>query len=556
MTGGSTGVHTDSTGRPGEEGPSPSPVDHPVQVPAGYRVGLWEVVAPIDSGSWGTVYEAVASDGLLARSHSVGEERTTVALKFLPSGTLTPRQHVALAEMVQREIRFSQFAEHPRLIRTYQTLTVEDPDNPALDGAVVLVMDRAVHSLQHRLLAAEPGRPLPDAERILTQICEGLAYMHAAGWVHGDIKPANVLLMPDGSVRLSDFGLTAEIDGTHAYGPRIASFDYVPPEWWTERIGAQGIALRTTCDTWAFGILAHQVLSGGLFPFPGGSARARALAAQSYAIGSSELRLHPAVPARWRPLITDCLSPDHAGRAQHPTSALLNRISSVVTAATPRTALGWALNAVASRLSWSMATPLAAAAVVTALLVNGSFERPVEHKTGPAGLSVPFTGGALSPNAPVPAAYLPFVRQSKKACSAKPVTEALIAAIIKAETNFDPKARNFETVEYGIAKWTPWLFGFYAIDADGDGKASYESPADSIVTVGQYLCWLNEQFNHYRMPGDRAQLLAAGYRNGSDAVIRERGVPARTLRYVREVQGYMRAFTDGKSDQVTVVSVL
>ena len=60
--------------------------------------------------------------------------------------------------------------------------------------------------------------------------------MHAAGWVHGDLKPRNVLLMGDGSVRLADFGLARELDGTHAYAPRLGSSDYLPPEWWSERI--------------------------------------------------------------------------------------------------------------------------------------------------------------------------------------------------------------------------------------------------------------------------------------------------------------------------------
>ncbi|MEU5110877.1 protein kinase [Streptomyces longwoodensis] len=57
------------------------------------------------------------------------------------------------------------------------------------------------------MLATEGPLRGGDGERILTEICEGLAHLHGLGWVHGDLKPDNVLLMADGSVRLSDFGL-------------------------------------------------------------------------------------------------------------------------------------------------------------------------------------------------------------------------------------------------------------------------------------------------------------------------------------------------------------
>jgi hypothetical protein len=115
-------------------------------------------------------------------------------------------------------------------------------------------------------------------------------------------------------VWLADFGLTAELEGTHAYVPPIGSLDHVPPEWWSERTGDRGAVVRPTADIWAFGVLAHQVLTGGLHPFVG--ATARALAAQAYARGAAPLRLDDAVPDGWRRLITECLAPDHVSRAR------------------------------------------------------------------------------------------------------------------------------------------------------------------------------------------------------------------------------------------------
>ncbi len=153
--------------------------------------------------------------------------------------------------------------------------------------------------------------------------------MHAAGWVHGDLKPSNVLLMADGSVRLADFGLARELDGTHAYAPRLGSSDYLPPEWWSERVSAQGIAIRPTADIWAFGVTIHQLLTGGLLPFAGATARARGAAAQAYAGGHAELRLADELPARWHPIVADCLAPDHASRVEHSAASLLARVAEV-----------------------------------------------------------------------------------------------------------------------------------------------------------------------------------------------------------------------------------
>ncbi len=150
--------------------------------------------------------------------------------------------------------------------------------------------------------------------------------MHAAGWVHGDLKPRNVLLMGDGSVRLADFGLARELDGTHAYAPRLGSSDYLPPEWWSERISEDGVAIRTTADVWALGVTAHQVLTGGLLPFPGATARARGSAAQAWAAGSEPLRLADELPAEWQPIIADCLAPDHDSRLPHSAESLLARV--------------------------------------------------------------------------------------------------------------------------------------------------------------------------------------------------------------------------------------
>lgn len=294
-------------------------------VPRGYRVGDWEVAGLIGAGGWGTVYAGRSAGG----PDDAGGP-AEVALKFLPTAGLAPRQARGLVETARREAELGRRARHPRLIRVLDSMTLSDPASPALDGAVVLVMERAEHSLRDRLEnppgSGRPPLPVREGERLLTEVCEGLAHLHGLGWVHGDLKPDNILIMADGSVRLSDFGLSVELDGTHAYIPPLGTPDYLPPERWRAPLGERGVQIRRSTDIWALGIMIHQVFTGGASPFPGTTATARAAAAQEYATGRTPLRMDLRVPSFWRGLVTDCLTPDPVDRAVHTAESLLARV--------------------------------------------------------------------------------------------------------------------------------------------------------------------------------------------------------------------------------------
>ncbi|MFG3252287.1 protein kinase [Streptomyces sp. NPDC048172] len=305
-----------------------------VAVPAGYRVGGWEVREPLASGAFASVYAARRVD------RSEGQPREA-ALKFLPTGTRTPRQLRHLQDLARRELEVHRRLRRPRLIRMYEALTVDDPERPALDGATVLVLERAETSLEALLerngrSARNGPRPLPGGPALLAQICEGLAQLHGAGWVHGDLKPGNVLLMSDGTVRLGDFNLAAELEGTHAYAPAFATPDYTPPELLWAELDERGQQVRTSGDVWAFGVVAHLVLTGTP-PLPGATPAARRESLLSYARGSLDLRFSEALPAAWRPLVADCLARTHAERAAHDASSLLRRAEDAAgTARSPR----------------------------------------------------------------------------------------------------------------------------------------------------------------------------------------------------------------------------
>jgi hypothetical protein len=119
------------------------------------------------------------------------------------------------------------------------------------------------------------------------------------------------------------------------------------------------------------------------------------------------------------------------------------------------------------------------------------------------------------------------------------VTPALIAGILKAESNFDPNYSDPDTASYGIAGWTPDVFHAWAKQPQAD----YMKPKDAVPPVADFLCWLDKRFTAEKVPGDRAALLAAGYYTSDMAVIRAKGVPsiaadfaAAATRYADEFQ--------------------
>ncbi|GGZ19203.1 serine/threonine protein kinase [Streptomyces inusitatus] len=292
-------------------------------VPPGYRVGPWEVREPLASGAFATVYAGRRAEAATAAgTHGLPGPPAEVTLKFLPAGTRTPRQLDHLREISAREPEVLRRIRRPRLIRMHQTLTVDDPAEPLIDGATVVVLERAESSLESLLRHC----PRPAAgPALLAQICEGLHQLHHSGWAHGALKPGNVLLMPDQSVRLGDFHQASEPHGAHGYAPAFQTTDWSAPELLWDRAGEPDGHLRAAADIWAFGVLAHLVLTGSL-PLPGATPGARRDAAVRYARGEEELSLSAELPKEWREIVTVCLAPGQEERAALDTGELLRRV--------------------------------------------------------------------------------------------------------------------------------------------------------------------------------------------------------------------------------------
>ncbi|MFF9123393.1 protein kinase [Streptomyces sp. NPDC014889] len=518
-----------------------------VPVPRGYRVGVWEVCRPIATGAFGSVYEGrrTGGDGTLPR---------TAALKFLPTGTGTPRQLTHLRELVEREVALHRRLRRPRLIRMYETLTVDDPARPALDGATVLVLEKARGSLAALLDAG----PLPGTGPVLlAQICEGLAQLHRAGWVHGDLKPANVLLMPDGSVRLADFNMAAELEGTHAYTPAFCTPDYTPPELLWSEIGERGRRIRPSTDVWAYGVLAHLVLTGA-FPLPGATPTLRRDAAAAYAGGAQELRLSPELPDAWREIVGGCLARTHEDRIG--TEALLRRVSAAAgTSRPPRIARIPRIPRIsrvagiprARRRHRAAVLGAALAVAAAAVLVHGLGTRadrpPDAEEAAPSATPAASAYGAaeLRTDRGVPVVHRRLIVDAAHGCDKPDVTPALIAAMLKVESDFDPGLSDPAADEYGIARWTPAVLRWW-MRSDGQPAPSVPrppfSPAVSVPAMGRYLCFIEPRLEP-GLTGDRRVLIAAAYRTSYRKVNAAGGVPPKYRDYGARVAHYLKEYT-------------
>jgi len=317
-----------------------------VEVPERYVVaGCWQVVRRIASGSWGTVYEArrigpsidLTLDGESTEPPAGTAAPSVAALKFLPAGALTPQQRRRLEEGVDQRPPGCEWA-----IPIYDVLVNQDQHLMALDGATVVVMELALCSLRDLIGAPEVSGHELNVERLLYETGQAIAAMHGPdhgiGWIHGDLKPSNILVTADAQVRIADLDLVQVTEGSHVYLPFAGSTDYRPPEAFRDDTHQ----VRRTHDLWAFGVLVHQMLTGGQHPFGSDRLVSRQQALTRYAEGNTDLNLAPGLSRFaqiWTAVISDCLTIDVVARGAHPAAELVARLRDIPGCRAPRTAI-------------------------------------------------------------------------------------------------------------------------------------------------------------------------------------------------------------------------
>jgi serine/threonine protein kinase len=211
---------------------------------ASQKLGRYEIVAELGKGAMGTVYRAV--DPLLNR---------TVAVK-------TVNMSADQGEMAEYEARFYQEAKaagglnHPNIVTVY--------DIGRSGNSAYLAME-LLEGKELRTLMM-PGVPVAvaDAVDIAIQIAEGLAYAHQSGVVHRDIKPANIMIVREGQVKITDFGIahmrSAEV--RTQTGVVLGSPKYMSPEQVLGKRADPG------SDIFSLGVIIYEMLTGTA-PFAG-----------------------------------------------------------------------------------------------------------------------------------------------------------------------------------------------------------------------------------------------------------------------------------------------
>ena len=197
----------------------------------------------------------------------------------------------ATLERLDREARIVARLAHPNIVGVHDLIVDGD------GGVPYLVMELIEGDDLQGLLAQGP-LDIPAALEIAIQICAALEEAHAAGIVHRDIKPDNVLLAPNGIVKVCDFGLAGDPahqvnEGRHA--AVVGTCDYMAPEQ------AAGGPVDARTDLYALGCVLFAMLTGRP-PFTAGDAR-YVVWQQMHQAPPTVASLRPEVPAELDTLV-------------------------------------------------------------------------------------------------------------------------------------------------------------------------------------------------------------------------------------------------------------
>jgi eukaryotic-like serine/threonine-protein kinase len=248
----------------------------------------YEILSVLGKGATGTVFRA--------RDRELDDE---LALKVLSVEGDTGAQ----AERVRQEIRLARQITHPNVVRAY--------DFGEAEGHRYLSMEYVPGTTLRELIDRHGGLELTPALQVAKQICRGLAAVHKAGIVHGDLKPQNVMVMANGIAKLMDFGVARSRARQEAAGVLVVGTPlYMSPEQ------AKGAELDDRSDIYSAGVVMFEMFTGQV-PFRGRDA-AEIMAMHVHDPPPDPRSLHPGLPEPLARIILDCLSKH---RLQRPASA-------------------------------------------------------------------------------------------------------------------------------------------------------------------------------------------------------------------------------------------
>jgi serine/threonine-protein kinase len=279
--------------------------------------GRYEILSTLGKGGMGVVYRA--------HDRKLDE---TVALKVLRPDVM--KEDPTLLERFKQEIRLARKITHRSVLRTH--------DFGETDGTPYISMEYLEGVTLKDLILSKGALPVGVGLRIAKQMCQGLDAAHRQGVVHRDIKPQNMLILPEtGELKIMDFGIArattvkAGTSGLTTDGAVMGTPDYIPPEQ------AQGGLADFRSDIYSLGVVLFEVFTGTL-PFKADSVMKIVLAHIQEAPPAPR-SLNPRIPEDLEAVILRCLSKDPAERYARVSdmlkelTALSSRVDSGATAA-------------------------------------------------------------------------------------------------------------------------------------------------------------------------------------------------------------------------------
>jgi len=198
--------------------------------------GRYEIERPLGHGAMAVVD--------LARDRELGR---LVALKRLAENLA---RDADLRERFLREGRLAARLNHPNIVRVF--------DVGEADGRPYIAMEHVDGETVAGLIARRGTVPTQEASALGVQAARALAAAHAAGLVHRDVKPHNLLLRRDGVLKLGDFGIAVGLEGTRLTlaGTVLGTAAYLAPEQ------ARAEEVTAAADVYALGLVLVELLTG------------------------------------------------------------------------------------------------------------------------------------------------------------------------------------------------------------------------------------------------------------------------------------------------------
>ena len=258
------------------------------------HIGRYRVLGVLGRGAMGVVY----------RAHDAAIDRE-VAIKTIHRRLLRGEEGAEWLERFRREVRAAGRCLHPNIV------TVFEYGEEA--GVPYIVMEYVQGRELRSYLKDRQPLPLTNAVAIIIQVLQALGQAHSAGVVHRDIKPANIILLADGQVKVTDFGIARLETGNSMTqcGMTVGTPGYMAPEQF------QGREADRRADLYAAGVVLFELLTGTR-PFTG-----RGASELMYQVLNEQplvaTRLNPLLPSELDVVLSKALAKTPDARFQNAT---------------------------------------------------------------------------------------------------------------------------------------------------------------------------------------------------------------------------------------------